>query len=420
MNKKELILSLTEGFVLSYRDPLGNDILMDQAIKRVTLTSAFRKLDRIKQNGPTCLVYPGAVHTRLCHSLGVYYTGRQILLSVLENSNPEFTVSGMRSFLVACLLHDIGHFPYAHSLKELSIKEHEELAGEIILNDKELFDAVKNSGAAVEDVIAIIDDKKKATGEVEIYRHILSGALDPDKLDYLNRDAFFCGVPYGNQNNGYIISKLHILNNRIAIEHSAYASIEHILFSKYLMYKNIYWHKDVRSATCMIKKALLSAIRDKKIAVEDLYFIDDYDFDMIPQKYKEYEPLSLITAVRNNMLFERVWEREWYLDHELKELSSNIYSRFEAEDRIYKALKKRYPQLKEYEVIIDIPEPISFEADVAILENDGSYKKFSDVTKLFTKDVEQQFASSLRYIGIYTPDYVSRDIIKEVIDGREY
>ena len=120
------------------------------------------------------------------------------------------------------------------------------------------------------------------------------------------------------------------------------------------------------------------------------------------------------------MLFERVWEREWYLDHELKELSSNIYNRFEAEDRIYKALKKRYPQLKEYEVIIDIPEPISFEADVAILEKDGSYKKFSDVTKLFTKDVEQQFASSLRYIGIYTPDYVSRDIIKEVIDGREY
>lgn len=420
MNKKELILSLTEGFILSYRDPLGNDILMDQGIKKITLTSAFRKLDRIKQNGPTCLVYPGAVHTRLCHSLGVYYTGRQILLSVLENSNPNFTISGMRSFLVACLLHDIGHFPYAHSLKELSIREHEELAGEIIKTDKELFEAVSASGAVVDDVIAIIDENKNASDEIKVYRHILSGALDPDKLDYLNRDAFFCGVPYGNQNNGYIISKLHLVNNRLAIEHSAYASIEHILFSKYLMYKNIYWHKDVRSATCMIKKALLSAIRDKVINVENLYFIDDYDFDMIPQKYKDYEPLLLITAVRNNILFERVWEKEWCLDHEIKELSSNIYTRFETEERIYKALKKRYPNIKEYEVIIDIPEPISFEADINILKKDGSISKFSDVTKLFTKDVEKQFASSLRYVGIYTPNFVSRDVIREIIDGKEY
>ena len=106
MNKKELILSLTEGFVLSYRDPLGNDILMDAPIKRITQTARFRKLDRIKQNGPTFLVYPGAVHTRLCHSLGVYYTGRQILLAVLENSSPNFTIKGMRSFLIACLSHD--------------------------------------------------------------------------------------------------------------------------------------------------------------------------------------------------------------------------------------------------------------------------------------------------------------------------
>ena len=420
MNKKELILSLTEGFVLSYRDPLGNDILMDAPIKRITQTARFRKLDRIKQNGPTFLVYPGAVHTRLCHSLGVYYTGRQILLAVLENSSPNFTIKGMRSFLIACLLHDIGHFPYAHSLKGLSIREHEELAGDIIREDKELNKAIVAAGAEINDVIAIIDDKQKATGEIELYRHILSGALDPDKLDYLNRDAFFCGVPYGNQNNGFVISKLHIVNNRIAIERGAYQCIEHILFSKYLMYKNIYWHNDVRSATCMIKKALLSAIRDNILSVNDLYFIDDYDFDRIPEIYSSYAPLSLITDVRNSMLLSRVWEKEWIFDDIIKAEASDIYTRFETEDRIYKALLAYYPNLKPYQVIIDIPEPISFEADVNILNKDGSVEKFQEVTKLFTKDVEKQFASSLRYVAIYAPNFVSRKIVKEIIDGRKY
>ena len=152
MNKRELLLNITEGFVLAWRDPLWNDIMMDRSLKAITETPAFQKLDRIKQNGPTCRIYPGAMHTRLNHSLGVYHIGRQILIQTLENSTVPDTPTGMRSFLAACLLHDIGHFPYAHSLKELSIREHEELAGEVIMKDECLLRAVKNAGADPEAV----------------------------------------------------------------------------------------------------------------------------------------------------------------------------------------------------------------------------------------------------------------------------
>ena len=420
MNKRELLLNITEGFVLAWRDPLWNDIMMDRSLKAITETPAFQKLDRIKQNGPTCRIYPGAMHTRLNHSLGVYHIGRQILIQTLENSTVPYTPTGMRSFLAACLLHDIGHFPYAHSLKELSIREHEELAGEVIMKDECLLRAVVNAGADPEAVCAIIDESRPADEEVAVYRHILSGALDPDKLDYLNRDAFFCGVPYGIQNNGYIISRLHLVNGELALERCAYTALEHILFSKYLMYANVYWHRGVRSATCMIKKALLTAIRDGVLKVEDLYFMDDSEFDALAVRHRDYEPLSLITRVRDNELFTRVWEAPWEGERFLRPITGDIYSRFSAEDRLYERLKESYPELRRHEVIVDIPEPISFEADMKILNEDGTLEPFSCVTKLFTKDVEKQFSASLRMIGLYTPSYVSRSRAKEIIESGNF
>ena len=127
-NKAQSILN--NGFIHTVKNPLWQNIPMTKEIKALTEVEAVQKLARIKQNGPTYHIYPGAVHTRLSHSIGVYYLGRQILLSLAKKSDElPFTEKGIMSFLAACLLHDIGHFPYAHSLKELSIREHEEIAG---------------------------------------------------------------------------------------------------------------------------------------------------------------------------------------------------------------------------------------------------------------------------------------------------
>ena len=147
MSRKELLDALDDGFDHSIRDPLWNDIKLDGAFKSLYLEASVQKLDRIRQNGPACHIYPGAVHTRLAHSLGVYHTGRLIMKSLVRKDDVHFTACGIRSFLAACLLHDIGHFPYAHSLKELSIREHEELAGELISTDKSLREAVRGTGA---------------------------------------------------------------------------------------------------------------------------------------------------------------------------------------------------------------------------------------------------------------------------------
>lgn len=413
MNNSSLMNALTEDFTHAFRDPIWKNIPLDDKLKGIVMTRQMQKLDRIRQNGPTCHVYPGAVHTRFSHSLGVYRIGRELLLGLLTRQQCPFTVKGERSFLAACLLHDIGHFPYAHSLKEIKIREHEEIAAEQILTDKELSEAILLSGADINMVAAIIDKTREADRETEIYRNFLSGALDPDKLDYLNRDAFFAGVPYGIQDNDHILSSVVLYNDRLALPYSNYQSLENILFSKYLMYKNVYWHKGTRSATAMIKKALLSALREGVLKKEELIMLDDFQFQGLENK--DYPPFGLIRDVANGRLFKASFTKQWEKYGALERAAGDIEKRFEAEDRIYLMVKKQYPQLERHEVIIDIPEPISFEADVEIIMEDGTTKPFSEVSSLFSKDIGKQFASSLRVVSIFTPDFVSKESIEKVV-----
>lgn len=416
MDRKRLLEAVNHGFDHNVRDPLWKDIALDASFKRLYLTPAVQKLDRIRQNGPACHIYPGSVHTRLAHSLGVYHTGRLILRSLLRFEQPDMTVVGVRSFLAACLLHDIGHFPYAHSLKELSMKEHEELACELIDTDRTLRDAITGCGADATMVKAIIDKNLEADKECMVYRNILSGALDPDKLDYLNRDAFYAGVPYGLQDNGYIIQSMRLYEGRIALDAEALGSLEHLLFSKYLMYRNVYWHKGVRSATAMIKKALLMGLSDKVISFDDLYFLDDWEFDRIPDLHPSYEPFTLIRAVDDNQLLVRVWERQYVEGGRLETECADLFGRLAVESWLYEELRRDEPSLRPYEVVIDIQEPVSFESDTMMLGEE--VRPFHEMTRLFRKDVTSLFTSSLRTVSVYAPPSVGAQRVKEVIDSR--
>jgi len=420
MDTKRIRSLLTEGFTEIFRDPLWHDIEMDKSLRDVVLSRALQKMDRIRQNGPTSLIYPGAVHTRLSHSIGVYHVGRQTLISVSEKtSSLPLSEVGIRSYLAALLLHDIGHFPYAHSLKELSMRTHEELAAEIINGDEDLRKRLRDAGADPGMVAAIIDASiPDASDECKTYRNILSGTLDPDKLDYLNRDAFFSGVPYGTQDNGYIIRRMHIIGGGIAVERKAYSSIESLLFGKYLMYKNVYWHKGVRSATAMIKKAILCAIREGCISEGDLCFKDDYEFARLPEEHKECDAFKLFGRVMDNRLFESSHEEPYDEESPIVKAAKDIYGRNEAEMRLYEALRKRGCDIEPYEAIIDIPEPISFESKIQILNEDGTSDDFSAVTKLFSGEASKRFSSSLRLVRVFTPPEINKETVMEAIkDG---
>lgn len=415
MDNKNLLQYLKTDFKISIRDPLWQDIKLSFSLNNIYMSKEVQKLSRIKQLGPTNLVYPGAMHTRLCHSLGVYHLSKEIIISLLSKpiDNP-FTKDGVNSFLAAALLHDIGHFPYTHSLKELPLIDHEILATHIIKEENELNAVLKEENFNIDKICSILNfEEEEKDVEITFYKSLLSGALDPDKLDYLNRDAFFSGVTYGIQDCSYIISHLTIHDSVSTLLESAMISLEHLLFSKYQMYKTVYWHKKTRCATAMIKKTLMYNLEKGIIKAKDLYHLDDYSFNELAQN--NAETFSNVIAVRDNKLLKTKYEESFSLKDSFHTLCLDLDNRTKAEKILYKYLSKNHPSLKEESVIIDIPEPISFEVDIPILFKDGSVKSFKEIDGVFNKSVIDGFHKQLRKTRVFTIEEITKEEVYKAI-----
>ncbi|MDR0602331.1 MAG: HD domain-containing protein [Treponema sp.] len=383
---------LLNGFTEPIRDTLWGHIYLTPGIAALTRSAPFMRLFRIFQLGPVYCVYPGATHTRASHSVGVYHLGRRLLENLLERGAEDWiTPEGALSFLCACLLHDLGHFPYTHSLKELSLKSHEKLTGEIILAEP-VRSLLSAAGADPGLTAAIVDTSLPEGGrELLFYRKLLSGTLDPDKLDYLNRDARFCGVPYGAQDVDFILSRLYPHPERgVDIESRGIPSVESVLFSKYLMYRTVYWHRQVRSATAMIKKALSGFLDSGKIAPEELYDLDDQSLFALIKS-----PLAL--AVREGRLYSAAAEFPW--TEEKHRRLRDIQSRSVCEEELAEKLRKAGVPIENGELIIDVPEPVSFETGLFV-KDEGRY--FAESSSAFQNETVNAFVKSLYTVRVFT------------------
>lgn len=397
--KSELLTHLHEDYNAAVRDPLWKNIPIAPALLKIVNTPLVQTLARIKQLGPSYLIYPGAVHTRLGHSLGVFHLSRRLLLSLLPELRElpfDLTIQGVKAFLCAALLHDLGHFPYAHSLKELPLKDHEALTGELILENP-LRDLIREQWQVDPLLPAAIVDKERDCGgnpEIALYRELLSGVLDPDKLDYLNRDAFFCGVPYGLQDTDFILRQLTLSTGKPALKEEGRSAVENVLFSKYLMYGSVYWHKTVRVATAMVKKGVMTALEEGVLRPEELYFHDDESF-FHAIGAKPFPPLRLLNKVHHRELYKvAAWlpvDNSWRSP--LEELSYRRKREAELAARL---------GLPEEAVIVDIPEPIRFEVSLPLLTAAGPVD-FDASPTAFTPSVVNAFTTSLRRIRLMLP-----------------
>ncbi len=388
--------ALSEGFDHIVRDPVWSDIAFDEPLFALSLHPSFRLLDGIRQLGPVALVYPGATHSRRAHSLGVYHIARRFLIALAERGRLDSaTPEGVRAFLAAALCHDLGHFPYAHSLKELPLASHEAIAGELLLEGS-LRRAIEDCGADPEQVAAIIDWDRPGYEDKEtlLYRRILSGVLDPDKIDYLTRDAYFCGVPYGIQDADFILRRIDVSDSRLSVDSRGAMSVEAILFSKYQMYRAVYWHSSVRCATAMVKKSILGALNAGLLQPEQLYGLDDAAFgrllDVGPREH--FQPA--LDALGGN-LYELVADMPFDPASSVHADLSDLEKRLDAEATLALAA-----DLRETEVLIDIPEPIGFETDLAV-KTPGDLLPFSSSSALFGADGAARLVASLRRIRIF-------------------
>lgn len=384
------------------RDPVWGHIWLPADFVPLLATPPFLKLQGIRQLGPAALVYPGATHSRYGHSLGVFHVAARFLQRLMDDPSggAAFSLPGAKAFLAAALTHDLGHFPYTHSLKELPLKDHETLTAEIV-REAEAAAALAAAGIDPGAVARIVDHGLDCVDpEERLYRSVLSGVLDPDKLDYLNRDAYYCGVPYGTQDLDFILSRIFVEGReRIGIAASGVSAIEHVLFSKYLMYKAVYWHKGVRTATAMIKRALWIALSEGAIAPGDLYRLDDARFASLAGDLRAACPaLGLVDSVQSRRFHETLVEMPFAADPRLAALADlAVRDRVEAE--IARLLGGG---LEAWRVVIDIPEAVSFESTMPVLA-DGGIVSYLDSPTVFNAATVGAFTDSLRLLRVLVP-----------------
>lgn len=404
MGERERVLDhLHNDYTEPVRDPVWKHISLSRALLRVAEHALFQKLDRIRQLGPAYLVYPGATHTRRSHSLGVFHVARRMMTSLARRtSDVPITLPGVKAFLCACLLHDIGHYPFAHSLKDLDVEAHEALAAQEVLGPlASVIRAQLDTDPAF--VAAIIH---KGAGHelpgVEFYQRILSGVLDPDKLDYLNRDAYFCGVPYGIQDVDFIMEEIFPdRDSGVAISPKGITALEDILFSKYLMYKTVYWHKTVRIATAMIKKAVAMGLAEGAITRSDLYGLDDEEF-FARFSAARYGPFQLIEQVRRRELHRQVWRVPFREENSAHLRIEDIRQRLTVESLIAReAARGAGKTIPAEAIIVDVPERVSFDVDVPVVEPDsGQTARGAQTRSVFSGMGGDDLPSSIRFVTV--------------------
>jgi hypothetical protein len=242
-------------------DPVYGFITIDHPLLfKIIEHPYYQRLRRIHQMALAQLVYPGAVHTRLHHSLGAYHLMRFALFE-LKQKGINITEEEELAAKAAILLHDIGHGPYSHALEGLLLEavHHEDISLAIMHEMNIAFD-----GALDLTILIFTNQYHK-----KFLHQLVSGQLDVDRMDYLNRDSFFTGVSEGTIAYDRILKMITVHHGELMIEEKAIFSIEKFLIARRLMYWQVYLHKTVLVAENLLKKIIIRAKQIKARAATD-------------------------------------------------------------------------------------------------------------------------------------------------------
>lgn len=370
--------------VSTIRDSLYDLIPLGEREVQLINTPAFLRLQQIKQLGFVYRIWPGATHTRFEHSLGCYHLAVRALRALLlrgergglYNVAPE----SIQVLVVAALLHDIGHYPYSHTIEELGppIVLHEQV-GRSIIEKSEIATILEREYHLSPERVADFIDPPKARAmhpDDELLGHLLSGALDIDKLDYLPRDARACNVPYGGVDVSRLLGALRIHQQddgqrRIVVTHKGVSPLHSLLHARQEMFDNIYWHHTGRSFQAMLVRAVHDALTAGTLTAEELTGLDDYSLlyrlgqDQMPGSTR-----ALAAAISGR--------RPYKVALEISRMAGRLFLRLDAlfydserRRRIEEALATELAvalgtEIDNYEILFDIPRPEKWEMDVWI------------------------------------------------------
>lgn len=433
------ILAYLQGLDIPLRDPLWKHVYLNSAFQKLIHSPPFLRLREIRQLSSATLVYPGARHTRYEHSIGVFWMARRLVLALLSKAESQAhfpgSLEGVKAYLAAALLHDLGHFPYAHVLEGLDT-EHEELSALHILSPPLAHIIENNLGTSAQLVAALVDEERSIPAgfelEAQLYRSLLSGTLDPDKLDYLNRDAYFCGVPYGIQDLEYLFSQVHLGPAGLCVPERSLTIIESLIFSRYLMYRSVYWHRNVRALSAPVVEASAAALEQGLLSQEAIFASNDTSFPKLfsglslPQKQlclEAQDPRSFVVVDEICLGYYRQMD-----DKQLFSKLKNRRQRLQITRELHRDLEKHYQlKLEEWQVMLDItgPRKMSIQ-DIHVSKPLGADPlsepiiPFMQSSTVLQEKTLEHFCSSLTMLRLVLPLSVAEQLDKQAQPLRRF
>lgn len=357
------------------RDSIHGNIRLDTIFLDLLDAPELQRLSSIKQLGLAHLVFPGAHHTRLEHSLGAFHMASQIAESL------ELIEEEKQLVKCAALLHDIGHGPFSHTLESilrdtLSV-DHVNLTQKLISGEYSIFqEDEKEISRKTQTVSEILEsyhiDCKIISAMIQgnettkpYLTQILNSVIDVDQLDYLLRDAYYTGVAYGMIDTQRFLQTVLIHQNQLGLNRKGVGVIENILMARALMYSSVYYHKTVRIAELMLSRAL-----EMIPNLHPFNFFSMTDAELVMYlKQKDTFQHALITRLKYRQLFKQAYELS---NHQCTNEQKIIISSLE--DVTLRRKKEEEFEEKLHipkgHLIIDVPRPDLYQAEPRIQQTD--------------------------------------------------
>lgn len=340
------------------KDPIYGYIHIDyQVIKDLLNTSIFQRLRRIRQLSGVQMVFHGAEHSRFSHSLGVYEVAYRFLS--VPDIDQALSDREKGLLLATALLHDIGHGAYSHAFEDIVGTNHEHVGARLIVEHpvlRKVLDQVDDEFAI--DVADILLKKKR----FPLIEQLVSSQLDVDRLDYLERDAYFTGTAYGHIDLDRIIRVCHVRDGKIVFKESGIGAIENYLISRYHMYWQVYYHHVSRAYEVILEKIFkrvkwlclnhfnfkaniipLKKVIENKDDLEHYLMIDDFYMNGLIASFL-YSEDDVLKRLSDDFLNRHIWA---YVDDtkDNEQTIKDIKASFSKEDQPYYTAHKTVSNL---------------------------------------------------------------------------
>lgn len=348
---------LKMGFI---RDSIHGDLHLTEFELKLLDTVEMQRLRRVKQLGFTNLIYPGANHTRFEHSIGTLSLADKLARKL------ELEESVVELLRICGLLHDIGHAPFSHVSERALKHKHEETTKEIIKNSH-ITDIITEKFNA-NFITKIIDGKTK-------YGKIISGDLDVDRMDYLVRDSYYTGVAYGVIDTERLLYSLKYCDDDLVLTSKGVQAAESTLLARYFMYPTVYQHHTTRIVNAMFRICLKHMLDQEVVFEEDLRYYDDGDLINIARTVP-----GIPAKTMKNLDTRHLYKIADTINLAKYENPEKIFEMDECELRRAEEEIAQTLDIDREEVIIDMPEALSFKGMTIQVKNGDELNPLTEVS----------------------------------------